>query len=40
MDFKQALKEMRKGNKVKLPSWGGYWTYDLETDTLFICQYK
>ena len=36
MDFKQALKEMRKGNKVKLPSRGGYWTYDLKTDSIYI----
>ena len=28
MNFKQALEEMKKGNKVKLPSWGGYWCWD------------
>lgn len=36
MDFKQALKEMKQGKKIKLPSWGGYWTYDSETDSIYI----
>lgn len=25
MNFGQALEELKKGNKIKLPSWGGYW---------------
>ena len=36
MDFKQAFKEMKQGKKIKLPSWGGYWTYDSETDSIYI----
>lgn len=36
MDFKQAFKEMKQGKKVKLPSWCGYWTYDSETDSIYI----
>lgn len=34
MKFKQALEEMKKGNKVKLPSWGGYWCWDNEKETI------
>lgn len=36
MNFKQALKEMKKGNKVKLPSWGGYWCWDDDKKTIMI----
>lgn len=25
MNFEQAYKAMKEGNKVKLPNWGGYW---------------
>lgn len=32
MTFKQALKQMKQGKKVKLPSWGGYWEYEKATD--------
>lgn len=36
MNFTWALKEMKKGNKVKLPSWGGYWTWDEEKQTVLM----
>lgn len=36
MTFKQALELMKLGRKVKLPSWGGYWTYDAETDSIYM----
>ena len=36
MDFKQALKVMKDGKKVKLPSWGGYWDYDPVTDSIYM----
>lgn len=36
MDFKQALKVMKDGKKVKLPSWGGYWDYDTVTDSIYM----
>ena len=36
MKFLEALKEMKKGNKVKLPSWGGYWTWDEEKQTIMM----
>ena len=36
MKFKQALELMKLGKKVKLPSWGGYWTYEEETDSIFM----
>ena len=36
MNFIEALKEMKKGNKVKLPSWGGYWTWDEEKQTILM----
>lgn len=36
MNFKQALEAMKKGHKVKLPSWGGYWEYDAYIDGIVI----
>ena len=36
MKFEQALKEMKKGNKVKLPSWGGYWCWDDDKKTIMM----
>lgn len=36
MKFTEALKEMKAGNKVKLPSWGGYWTWDEEKQTIIM----
>ena len=34
MKFKQALEEMKKGIPMKLPSWGGYWCWDDEKQTI------
>lgn len=28
MNFKKALECMQQGQKVKLPSWGGYWAWE------------
>ena len=36
MDFKQAFELMKQGEKVKLPSWGGYWYWDLEKETIMM----
>lgn len=36
MNFKQALEMMKKGKKVKLPSWGGYWYWDPEKETIIM----
>ena len=36
MKFANAFREMRSGNKVKLPSWGGYWYWDAEKKTIVI----
>lgn len=36
MKFSEALKEMKNGNKVKLPSWGGYWCWDEEKQTVMM----
>lgn len=36
MKFKDALKEMKDGKKVKLPSWAGYWVYDNEGDKIWM----
>lgn len=36
MKFEQALYLMKKGCKVKLPSWGGYWYWDKEKETVMI----
>lgn len=36
MKFKEAFEQMKKGKKVKLPSWKGYWEYDESTDSIFM----
>ncbi len=36
MKFTEALKQMKAGKKVKLPSWGGYWCWDSDKDTIMI----
>ena len=36
MKFEQIFKEMKKGAKVKLPSWGGYWYWDEEKQTIMM----
>ena len=30
MKFSEALKNMKRGIPMKLPSWGGYWYWDSE----------
>ena len=36
MEFKEALKLMKKGIPMKLPSWGGYWCWSDEENTVII----
>lgn len=36
MRFEQALKEMKRGIPMKLPSWGGYWCWDEEAQTIIM----
>lgn len=36
MNFVEALRAMKNGAKVKLPSWGGYWYWDAEKETVMI----
>lgn len=36
MDFGKALQLMKSGEKVKLPSWGGYWSWDDEKQTIMM----
>lgn len=36
MKFTEALKMMKNGAKVKLPSWGGYWYWDAAKETVMI----
>jgi len=36
MKFKQAFKLMKNGAKVKLPSWGGYWYWNNDKQTIVI----
>ena len=36
MKFKEALKVMQEGTKGKLPSWGGYWYWDADKQTIMI----
>lgn len=36
MKFLEAFKLMKNGEKVKLPSWGGYWYWDAEKETVMM----
>lgn len=36
MKFTEALENMKKGIPMKLPSWGGYWYWDPEKETIMI----
>lgn len=36
MKFLDAFKLMKNGEKVKLPSWGGYWCWDEEKQTIMM----
>lgn len=36
MKFAEALKQMKKGIPMKLPSWGGYWCWDEDAQTIII----
>lgn len=36
MVFLEALKHMKQGEKVKLPSWGGYWYWDDKEQTVMM----
>ena len=36
MIFAEALKTMKGGRGVKLPSWGGYWWWDEESQTILM----
>lgn len=36
MIFTDALKEMKKGKLIKLPSWGGYWRWDEKKQTIIM----
>ena len=41
MKFNEAFKLMKQGHKVKLPSWGGYWCWDEENETIMMhCRLK
>lgn len=36
MRFEEALKIMKDGGKVKLPSWGGFWKWNPEKESIII----
>lgn len=36
MKFKDAFTAMKQGVKVKLPSWGGFWCWDAEKETIMM----
>ena len=36
MKFTEAFELMKKGTPVKLPTWGGYWIWDDEKETVMI----
>lgn len=36
MKFSEAFEKMKSGAKVKLPSWGGYWCWNAEKETIMM----
>ena len=36
MKFSEAFEKMKSGAKVKSPSWGGYWCWDAEKETIMM----
>ena len=36
MNFTKELRQMKKGIPMKLPSWGGYWCWDNDTNTIIV----
>lgn len=36
MKFADAFEAMKNGSKAKLPSWGGYWYWDSEKNTIMM----
>lgn len=36
MNFKDAFRSMKEGHNVKLPSWGGFWYWDTEKETIMM----
>ena len=36
MNFEKAMKLMKNGEKMKLPSWGGYWYWDSNKQTIMM----
>ena len=36
MKFTEALENMKRGIPMKLPSWGGYWFWDPERETIMM----
>ncbi len=36
MKFTEVFKAMKNGSKAKLPSWGGYWHWDAEKNTIMM----
>lgn len=41
MNWNEAFKLMKQGNKIKLPSWAGYWYWDEKVQTIMMhCKYN
>lgn len=36
MKWNEAFKLMKQGNKIKLPSWAGYWYWDNKAQTIMM----
>lgn len=36
MKFKEAFRLMEQGAKIKLPSWGGYWYWDADMESIIM----
>ena len=36
MKFLEALNNMKKGIPMKLPSWGGFWCWDTNEETIVM----
>lgn len=40
MEFSKAYNYIKRGHKMKLPEWGGYWYWDTKNNTITIHTYK
>lgn len=40
MEFSKIYNYLKRGHKIKLPEWGGYWYWNKEKETIVIVTRK